>query len=563
MPSSKPQPHAAGAGAPIRRPSPETSLLDLADRVATALANAPSKQLRCWAGRLRVILAGQSSQNVKIGAIHANARADQGPAVASKDEAPNNVSIAHVSASAMDASSDMFADWLYSCDRVVIVVDSRNLVGTLSASASLRASLSHHPDCTLCIDGLHAGKEPLPLFTDILTDALRHLGMLSPTSFESNPLKVVSASSIQSIYSAPLGKHARAQLLAGALQAAITSAERGGVRESRSVSSLSSHPSKAQQPPQCVTGLMQTAAPPDSYADVLSLLSLSRQRIQTDFESCDLQAVDASIGSIKQRTRQWFSSGRIWQSLFLRVYETADDLIDRAILHRSLEAAELGMVHAAGRLNENIRSTAACVATRLDALSSQPAESTTYADSPAIGCAIRDLHMLACNHNAVDKFTLAKHVWAARSGMTDSNVLETIPAQIHIALVQFWAIQASAAVGAVASSIYLDMPLQYAAGGWLAVFLLAFAWLARRWHLLESSLYRWLDSLASELKHELTAAHRQEIESKLVVPVSRHIPCVNKHTPSATSLPPADGHIRESLSKWKTQLELAKASITK
>ncbi|KAJ2788107.1 hypothetical protein GGI15_000128 [Coemansia interrupta] len=285
------------------------------------------------------------------------------------------------------------------------------------------------------------------------------------------------------------------------------------------------------------------------------------KRIQLDFEGGDLATVDESAGAIKQRIEAWFSSGKIWKTLMMRVYEVSDDLIDNAILDRSFEAADLGMVHAAGRLNESIRGIAHDLASEIESVVETPT-GDRYIDPALTKSAVNALRAIACQKDPVDPFVLARHVWHTRKQMIESDILENVPRYAHWSLSQFWAIHASAVTGTIAGIAYLDVPLQYAATGGLGVSLLAFVWLGRRWVQLQRTLYSDIDARANALRGTLLDAHKTALEAKLKTPILECISQVSRSDASSSMdgiVKPQDSSMSADIpvSEWRLRLDSA------
>ncbi|KAJ1718874.1 hypothetical protein LPJ53_006246 [Coemansia erecta] len=298
-----------------------------------------------------------------------------------------------------------------------------------------------------------------------------------------------------------------------------------------------------------------------TFRNLEESVSSASKRIQLDFEGGDLATVDASAGAIKQRIEMWFSSGKIWKTLMMRVYEVSDDLIDNAILDRSFEAADLGMVHAAGRLNESIRSIANDLASEIESVFETPSDDI-YTDPALTKSAINALRAIASQKDPVDPFVLARHVWDARKQIIESSILESVPRYAHWSLSQFWAVHASAVAGTTASIMYLGAPLQYSATGGLGVSLLAFVWLGRRWVQLQRSLYSDIDARANDLRGTLLDAHKRVLEARLGKPI---LECIRKVSRSDT-VPTLDDIVQPQdtsqdpeipVSEWRLRLESA------
>ncbi|KAJ1892034.1 hypothetical protein LPJ66_006582 [Kickxella alabastrina] len=544
------------AGTIIQRPNAESQLHDLAADMVAALETTQSAALSRWANRIRTLSTGHGSGG-KVGVIHSGPHSNA--VVAAKGT--NIDYISFMDASASSTSNDVFVDWLYSCDRVVVVAERAKLVQTLASSAMIYAALRLHPGVVLIVEGLEVSCDAVDAFSGLLRESLQMLGVVSPTT-DNGVFSVAPAEDVRSVLERLHKEGAHSGLLASAIGAAISSAETGYVSApflfgSPTVASNGHIPS-----PVFSSRIMQFLSA-HSQQDAESMhMTATSKTIQRDFECGDLTTVDSSAGAIKYRTQQWFASGKVWQALFMRVYEVADNLIDNAILDRSFEAADLGMIHAAGRLNESIPRVAAEMANELEMLSRNPAAIESI-DSSALESAIRALRAMACQTDCVDQFVLAQHVWAARKGLVDSDALESIPRHMHWSLSQFWAIHASAFASATTASVYFEVPLQYAATGGLGLSLLAFVWLGRRWNQLERIVYGQLDVQTSSLRKELIDAHRQVLETKLDKPIIASLQGIaDSQQIISNSLSPKHDDISVTcddipLSEWKSQLESA------
>ncbi|KAJ2140162.1 Transmembrane protein 14C, partial [Coemansia sp. RSA 678] len=451
----------------------------------------------------------------------------------------DNHSISFLAATVANTDRDLFADWLYSCEQIVLVTDRSNIVQTLISMPGLWLAMRFHPRVRLVVDGLESSSETVAAFSDLLQESLTMLGA-SESLFGSTPHLVASLAAVCAkpdasnatsgksaievlINNAPSGESSRLDLLASSLGAAIACVENGGT-----TAFIAAPPnSKTKEIVKDEASVLITSRL-GAFLDKtdgcdLGLLSLPSKRIQDDFESGDLQTVDASVGIIKQRICQWFSSGKIWQSMFMRVYEVSDSLIDNAIVDRSFEEADLGMVHATGRLNESIKRIASELVNEVDSLSSSVSPGTvamTASNPSAVVAAKNALCALAQQKEPIHPFQLARQVWAARERLAQSEIVEGVPRYIHTSLVQFWSIHAVALTGATTSIVYFGAPAHLAMTGGLGVSILAFVWLARRWNQLRSNLYKYMDNEAASMRTELSAAHKAVLQSELDSPIS-------------------------------------------
>ncbi|KAJ1810205.1 hypothetical protein LPJ77_001090 [Coemansia sp. RSA 2523] len=492
----------------------------------------------------------------------------------------DNHGISFLAATVANTDRDVFADWLYSCEQIVLVTDRSNIVQTLISMPGLWLAMRFHPRVRLVVDGLESSSETVAAFSDLLQESLTMLGA-SESLFGSTPHLVASLAAVcakSDVYNATSGKSvmeelinnalsgesSRLDLLASSLGAAIACVENGGT-----TAFIAAPPSsKAQETVKDEASVLITSRL-SAFLDKtdgcdLGLLSLPSKRIQDDFESGDLQTVDASVGIIKQRICQWFSSGKIWQSMFMRVYEVSDSLIDNAIVDRSFEEANLGMVHATGRLNESVKRIASELVNGIDTLSSSVSPGTVAmsASNPsAVVAAKNALCALAQQKEPIHPFQLARQVWAARERLEQSEIVEGVPRYIHTSLVQFWSIHAVALTGATTSIVYFSAPVHLAMTGGLSVSILAFVWLARRWNQLRSNLYKYMDNEAASMRTELSAAHKAVLQSELDSPISA---CVKDIT-GLQCLVATDSSQSQSTSKnceslttaWKSRLTSA------
>ncbi|KAJ2236119.1 hypothetical protein IWW45_002040 [Coemansia sp. RSA 485] len=531
----------------IQRPTAPSQLRDLANDVVAAFERTESAVLRRWADRLRTV-STSSRAHKRIGVLYSDT-AGISAVDAAKTQAFSSMTIAEA-----DNNSEAFADWLFSCDRVVVLAGRQNIVKALALSGPSVAALRLHPDTTILVDGVEGGSSAAEAFSGLLLESLQLLGVVSAKT-DSRSCSVLPGSGselLQSQISAQKTPDdaAHARLLACAVEAAMLSAEHGG---------QSALPSFAGFMP--FSDKHDTAQTALQQRNVACSVAEASKRMQHDFENGDLATIDASIGDIKQKTSRWFSSGKIWQTLLLRVYEAADDLIDNAILDRCYETAELGMIHAAGRLNESIRRVAADLAASIDAYARQ-ASAAELVDPAAVSSTVGTLRAIACQTDSVDQFALARQVWDARRLMAESDVLEGIPRHIHWSLAQFWAIQATALSGAATGFVYFDLPFLYAGSGGLGLSLLAFVWLGRRWNLLERVVLGHLDSQADRLREKTIGVHKDIIQAKLEAPV---LSCIQA-SPSAFAQRSTDMNSivvdSTTLSQWRQQLGSAQKTFT-
>ncbi|KAJ2461010.1 hypothetical protein GGF42_000478 [Coemansia sp. RSA 2424] len=440
--------------------------------------------------------------------------------------------------------SNVFADWLFGCDRVVIVADCSGIVQTLTTAGPLHRCLQLHPNTSLVLSGLDASSATVGSFSGLLREALSALG-LPTSSLADTHGWVTSADTLLSSDAEAMEFGSRnddsAMLLVSAMRAMILCAESGGSSAFAPASQRLDSPETAAATDASSATLM-AILDSTSSEDPDSLSPLSKH-IQDSFVKSDLLAVDSSNGAVKHRIRTWFASGKIWQAVLMRVYEVSDSLIDDAIHERSLEEAELGMIHAAGRLNESVRHTASKLASRLDRL-----HQTDKLRDAELVSARSALQALAAQNEAVDRFVLARLVWKSRESLESADeCLEQIPGYIRWSLAQFWTINAGAIAGVVASVAYFNTPLAYAASGGLALSMLAFVWLGRRWRTLEANIYRHLDARYAAMRAELVDAHRQALLAHLDRPV---LACTKRLTAAASSSENSFG----LSSAWKSRL---------
>ncbi|KAJ2386041.1 hypothetical protein GGI05_004505, partial [Coemansia sp. RSA 2603] len=243
-----------------------------------------------------------------------------------------------------NTNSDAFTDWIYSCDSIVVVVGREKIVQTLSERSPLHTVLQTHPDVVIAVEGLATDPTIAKPFSALLQESLAVLG------YSRFPCTVVPGTEIESAYKRHPRNDIRERLLASALESLIGCIEHDGKHASLADAGTSQALYYKSEP--------LAALPYFASRNIDETVLSASKRVQLDFENSDLATVDASAGAIKQRIETWFASGKIWKTLMMRVYEVSDDLIENAILDRSFEAADLGMVHAAGRLNESIRSIA-------------------------------------------------------------------------------------------------------------------------------------------------------------------------------------------------------------
>ncbi|KAJ1836536.1 Transmembrane protein 14C [Coemansia sp. RSA 2711] len=527
-------------------------------RVGVLYVAGKESQTARLAGAIIGCLEGTSDTAAFVDSVHAS--------LCENTAAPTSVSpdvgrfddrgISFLATTVANTNKDAFADWLYSCEQIVLVADRKDIMQTLISTSGFWLAMRFHPQVHLAVDGLESNPSTAAAFSDLLHESLAMLDA-SVSLFGKAPHPVVSLSAacarpdpvydtgpiseISAIESLILSTRngnssssgnssGNLDLLACSLDAAIACVENGGVAAFVAAPPSNKAKIMTENEASALATSRLCAFLDKTDGSDLGHLSLPSKRIQDDFEAGDLGTVDTSVGAIKTRVRQWFASGKIWQSLFMRVYEVSDTLIDDAIVDRSFEEADLGMVHAAGRLNESLKRIAFELANEIDSLSSTLSPGTvamTASDPSAVLAARNALRALALQKEPVNPFRLARNVWAARKQLAQSDIVENIPRHIHISLVQFWSIHAAALAGATASAVYLGAPTHVAMAGGLGVSILAFVWLGRRWAQLRTSLYEHLDSQGAFLRTELAATHKSVLQSELDSPISA---CVKEIT---------------------------------
>ncbi|KAJ2780797.1 hypothetical protein H4R18_003265, partial [Coemansia javaensis] len=493
--------------------------------------SSPAPALGRWAERIgRARADAQAAQRIGVlyvDGVGARAAAGLGGGCA----------VACLAASDAASDADAFADWLAACGRLVVAAPRAGVVEALAREPAVRRALAVHPGTRLAVAGLEPSRAAADLLAGVLREALGLLGAPVP-AFCAAPGRIVPLGAGAGLAASDhAGPDAQQRLLAGALRGAIAAAEAGGAE------ALPLAPSADGGP--LVRGLLGPAG-----GDGPGGLSPLSARIQAEFEGGDLGAVDGSVGAIKARIVEWFGRGRIWRAALMRVDETADSLVEGAVLDRSFEEAELGMVHAAGRLNAAVRGAASEAAGELGACAAQ-------AGQPALLRARMALEALALQRAPVAPTALARHVWAARLRLSQSDVLGGVPRYIRWSLGLLWGAPAAALAGAV----LLGAPLHYAAAGGAGALALALAWAVRRWARLQARLCRHVDAHGAALRAELAAAHRAALQTHLDAPVRG---CIGDAA-GALRAPPRrclDPCAAGLAAEWRARLALATASTS-
>ncbi|KAJ2762956.1 hypothetical protein IWQ56_004940 [Coemansia nantahalensis] len=477
--------------------------------------------------------------------------------IAGNDAAQREVRL--LAASDAEADSGAFASWLCSCDRVVLLASRPGIVAALTSVPAFRRALAFHPRPFLVVDGLESGPSTAALLAALLRESLALLGAPA-AGLDQSPQPVLSlddlccgsqaadgpvSAVLAELTTAPPASDAcRLALLESAIRAAIAAAETGGA--------AAFAPAAADRVDGAgtvrATHTLRSFLQPSSSASDPDGLSQPSQRLQHSFEDGDLASVDASTGAIKQRVLEWFATHKIWSSARMRVCEVSDSLVEEAVLDRSFEEADLGMVHAAGRLNEAIRAAASELAGAVGALDASAQRRPSDLLSAKLA-----LQALALQKEPVDQSELARHVWAARRQLSQSDVLDGVPGYIRWSLTQFWAMNGVALAGPAACAIVLGTPLHYAAAGAVGLVALAFAWLARRWSVLRTRICQHADAQGAVLRDDLAAAHAAVLRAKLDGAVRS---CI---TGADSLLRPADAAPcpAETVAAWKARLASA------
>ncbi|KAJ2453578.1 hypothetical protein EV183_002103 [Coemansia sp. RSA 2336] len=460
-----------------------------------------------------------------------------------------------------NTNRELFADWLYECEQVIMLTDRVDIVQSLIGTSGLWLATRFHPRTCVVVDGLESSAATVEAFAGLLHESLEMLGastpQLGPTpcpvlpqDLDAKTAKLLTATRYND-------RPSQRRLLASALDASLACLENGGA-----VPLAVTPPSgKAKEVVQSEASMLVTSRLGAfiSNFNELGQLSLPSKRIQEDFENGDLQSIDSSIGAIKSRVEEWFASGKIWQTVLMRVCEVSDSLVEDAIVDRSFEEVDMAMVHAAGRLNESVKCIASDLASEIDTLDSNVSLGTVAmaASNPsAVVTARNDLLALAAQKEPIDPFKLARYVWAARQRLEQSDMLESIPQYIRKSLLVFWSGNALALTATAASAIYFGVPALVAASAAAAQSLATLLLLGRRWNRLRSNLYAHLDTQGTFLRTELSAAHKSVLQTELDSPVSS---CV-KAIAGLQSLATADSGQsapQSIINSWKSRLSSA------
>ncbi|KAJ2616233.1 hypothetical protein H4S08_000862 [Coemansia sp. RSA 1365] len=572
------------AGSVLPRHDKVSQLRDLAADMARDLHAAESPTLNRWAHRIDSIVA-QRQPSRRTGILYMDGMETQARLITTTamkllHKENDTGGVYYLDSSIVDSDMEMFADWLFSCESVVLVADRIGVLKTLIHLPAFRLAITMHSRVHLVVDGMDANSATADIFADLLRESLVIAGVstlppvkllhwvISLAAIHDSPKTTASQArvALESAYGGMNNTESnRMDLLACSLGAAISSASTGGTRVfafTQINDAMSTQQSKAA---------MQTLHIANEFVDAADStdsghLSSPSKSIQSEFENGDLKTVDTSIGVIKQRIRQWFASGEIWLATLMRVYEVSDNLIDNAILDRMFEDADLGMVHATGRLNESISRITSELAKEIEALGSTEHAGTTIvgatADSgaPAFVSAAAALRALAAQKASIETFALARHVWAARKQLLQEGIQDSIPRYIHWSLAQFWSIHAAALACSATSVLYFGIPLHYATAGGLGLGVFAFVWLGHRWNQLRLGLDQTIDRQGASLRAELAEAHRTALQTRLDLPIAGCVKDITalQHSPLGDTRQYKSGmYSDETISTWKSRLASA------
>ncbi|PIA17003.1 hypothetical protein COEREDRAFT_7772 [Coemansia reversa NRRL 1564] len=572
------------AGSVIPRHDKVSQLRDLAADMARTLYAAESPILNRWAHRIDSIVA-QRQPSRRTGILYmdgmeAQARLITTTAMKILHKENDAGEMDYLDSSVVEFDMEMFADWLFSCKSVVLVADRIGVLQALIHLPAFRLAITLHPRVHLVVDGMDANSATFGVFADLLRESLVIAGVstlppvkllhwvISLAAIRDSPNTTASQAraALESAYGGMYNTESdRIDILACSLGAAISSASTGGTcvfAPTQLNNAMSTQQSKAaKQTLHLASEFVDAADSTDS-----GHLSSPSRRIQSEFEDGDLKTVDTSIGVIKQRIRRWFASGEIWLTALMRVYEVSDNLIDNAILDRMFEDADLGMVHATGRLNESISRITSELAKEIEALGSAEHAGTgivgAAADSgaPAFESASAALRALAAQKASIETFALARHVWAARKQLLQEGIQDSIPRYIHWSLAQFWSIHAAALACSATSVLYFGIPLHYATTGGLGLGVLAFVWLGHRWNQLRLGLFETMDRQGANLRAELAEAHRAALQTRLDLPIASCVKDITvlRHSPLRNIYQDKSGQCSdETISTWKSRLASA------
>ncbi|KAJ2204931.1 hypothetical protein EV180_007347, partial [Coemansia sp. RSA 518] len=203
-------PDAQETNSDIPREDKASQLRELASDIENALRSAQSAALNTWADRIGRIskhtpplrrvgmlyATGKETQTAQLaGAIidfqeagsdtHAFAdkvcqslykSATSIASLSSEVGRFDNHGISFLAATVANTDRDLFADWLYSCEQIVLVTDRSNIVQTLISMPGLWLAMRFHPRVRLVVDGLESSSETVAAFSDLLQESLTMLG---------------------------------------------------------------------------------------------------------------------------------------------------------------------------------------------------------------------------------------------------------------------------------------------------------------------------------------------------------------------------------------------------
>ncbi|KAJ2848600.1 hypothetical protein J3B02_003917, partial [Coemansia erecta] len=285
----------------IQRPDVASQLRDLANDMAASFEKTESAILCRWADRLRTVTARNHDAEPQIGVLYAaTAHPYFIDAVKSTTLASgSDQRTSFMAMSEAEGNSEAFADWLFSCDRIVVVAGRMGIVQALALSNPSVAALQLHPDTVILVDGLEKSSSAIDAFSSLLLESLQLLGIVSAKKAVGKLCSVKPGSDLESLQRQMSEQHrsedgANTQLLASALEAAILCAEHSG-QLALSSSANTLHVSNKQDIH------LASSQNPQKRSVVYSVAEASRS-MQRDFENGDLVAVDVSMGEIKHRT---------------------------------------------------------------------------------------------------------------------------------------------------------------------------------------------------------------------------------------------------------------------
>ncbi|KAJ1675465.1 hypothetical protein EV182_001212, partial [Spiromyces aspiralis] len=246
-----------------------------------------------------------------------------------------------------------------------------------------------------------------------------------------------------------------------------------------------------------------------------------RQLTESRFCNGELAPIFSDMGRTKTRVTEWFHRGWIWQSLLTRVNEVADEL-DRVLFDQLLADTEFSIVHATGKLNQQLTSFLSGLQGDVRRIKRILVKDRLSGTTPHVREQLSQLEALdnkitlaLATPNIVQPFALSFLVRQERGSIFDSKEADGTTGWMRRTLTGFWTLQISSAGLMLLGPTLYSLPLLVAVPSGLGISALGLLWVKHRWNSLHGRLCHFLDDRASHLAQKLANEHAKIVSQVL------------------------------------------------